>query len=111
MDSIKSPDDRPITEEANFLKLKNVDHVHFWVGNAKHAMFYWWKGFGFKPVAYSGLETGNRQFASYLLESGNARLVLSAPYSPSSEISGHHLAHGDGIKAIAFEVDDVEQAY
>ena len=111
MDSIKSPDDRPITEEANFLKLKNVDHVHFWVGNAKHAMFYWWKGFGFKPVAYSGLETGNRQFASYLLESGNARLVLSAPYSPSSEISGHHLAHGDGIKAIAFEVDDAEQAY
>ncbi len=111
MTSNKSPDKRPITEEANFLKLKNVDHVHFWVGNAKHAMFYWWKGFGFKPVAYSGLETGNRQFASYVLESGNARLVLSAPYNPSSEISGHHLAHGDGVKAIAFEVDDAEQAY
>ena len=49
-------DSRPITEEAEFLKLKNVDHAHFWVGNAKHAMFYWWKGFGFKPVAYCGLE-------------------------------------------------------
>jgi 4-hydroxyphenylpyruvate dioxygenase len=102
---------RPITEEADFLKLKNVDHVHFWVGNAKHAMFYWWKGFGFKPVAYSGLETGNRNFASYVLEAGQARFVVSAPYGPSNEIAGHHLTHGDGIKVIAFEVDDVEQAF
>ena len=104
-------DARPITEEADFLKLKNVDHIHLWVGNAKHAMYYWWKGFGFKPVAYSGLETGNRKFASYVLESGQARFVVSAPYGPSSEIAAHHMVHGDGIKVIAFEVDDVEQAY
>ena len=61
---------RPITEEADFLQIKSVDHVHFYVGNAKHAMYYWWKAFGFKPVAYSGLETGNRDFASYVLEFG-----------------------------------------
>jgi len=58
-----------MTEEADFLQIKSVDHVHFYVGNAKHAMYYWWKAFGFKPVAYSGLETGNRDFASYVLES------------------------------------------
>ena len=27
-------------------------------------MYYWWKAYGFKPVAYSGLESGNRAFAS-----------------------------------------------
>ena len=42
---------RPMTEEADFLQIKSVDHVHFYVGNAKHAMSYWWKAFGFKPVA------------------------------------------------------------
>lgn len=110
MEAVKS-ESRPITQEADFLKLKNVDHVHFWVGNAKHAMYYWWKGFGFKPVAYSGLETGNRKFASYVLESGQARFVVSAPYGPTSELAAHHLVHGDGVKVIAFEVDDVEQAW
>ncbi len=103
--------DRPMTQEGDFLNLKSVDHIHFWVGNAKQAMYYWWKGFGFQPVAYSGLETGNRQFASYVLVSGQIRLVVSAPYSPSSEIAAHHLVHGDGVKVVAFEVNDLAQAY
>lgn len=103
--------DRPMTEEADFLQIKAIDHIHFYVGNARHAMYFWWKAYGFKPVAYSGLETGNREFASYVLESGNARFVLSAPYSPSSELAAHHMVHGDGVKAIALEVDDVEQAW
>jgi 4-hydroxyphenylpyruvate dioxygenase len=102
---------RPMTEEAEFLQIKSIDHVLFYVGNAKQAMYYWWKAFGFKPVAYSGLETGNRQFASYVLESGKIRLVVSAPYGPSSEMAGHHLVHGDGVKVVALGVDDVEQAF
>ena len=53
-------EERPITEEGDFLQIKSIDHVQFHVGNAKHAMYFWWKGFGFTPVAYSGLETGNR---------------------------------------------------
>ncbi len=111
MVQIKSPDTRPITEEADFLKLKNVDHIHLYVGNAKQAMYYWWQAFGFQPVAYSGLETGNREYASYVLESGNIRFVLSAPYGPSHAISGHHALHGDGVKVISLEVDDVAQAW
>jgi 4-hydroxyphenylpyruvate dioxygenase len=102
---------RPITEEADFLQIKAIDHLHFWVGNAKHAMYYWWKGFGFKPVAYSGLETGNRRFASYVLESGKIRFVVSSSYSPTDEIAAHHLLHGDGVKMIALQVADVEDAF
>ncbi|MBK8417577.1 MAG: 4-hydroxyphenylpyruvate dioxygenase [Anaerolineales bacterium] len=100
-----------MTEEADFLQIKAIDHVHFYVGNAKQAMYYWWKAFGFKPVAYSGLETGNREFASYVLESGTARFVVSAPYSPSSPLASHHMLHGDGVKVIAMEVEDAEKAW
>jgi len=103
--------ERPMTEEADFLKINSIDHLHFYVGNAKQAMYYWWKGFGFKPIAYSGLETGNRKFASYVLESGKIRMVVSAAYQPTHEIAAHHLLHGDGIKVVALAVDDVEQAY
>ena len=102
---------RPMTEEADFLQIKSIDHVHFYVGNAKQAMYYWWKGFGFQPVAYSGLETGNRDYASYVLQSGQIRFVISAPYAPSSELAAHHMVHGDGVKVIALEVDDVEKAW
>lgn len=102
---------RPMTAEADFLQIKAIDHVHWWVGNAKQAMYYWWQAFGFKPVAYSGLETGNRQFASYVLESGTIRFAVSAAYHPSSEIAAHQMIHGDGVKMIALAVDDVEQAY
>jgi 4-hydroxyphenylpyruvate dioxygenase len=102
---------RPITEEGDFLQIKSIDHVHFYVGNAKHAMYYWWKGFGFKPVGYSGLETGNREYASYVLESGTARFVVSAPYGPSSPLAAHHMVHGDGVKVIALQVEDVEKAW
>ena len=102
---------RPITEEGDFLQIKSIDHVHFYVGNAKHALYYWWKAFGFAPVAYSGLETGNRDFASYVLQSGKIRFVLSAAYNPASEIAAHHMVHGDGVKTIALEVEDVAQAW
>jgi 4-hydroxyphenylpyruvate dioxygenase len=106
-----STDSRPITEEGDFLQIKSVDHVHFYVGNARHAMYYWWKAFGFTPIAYSGLETGNRDFASYVLQSGQTRFVVSAPYSPSSPLASHHMVHGDGVKVIALEVDNVEKAW
>lgn len=104
-------DTRPMTEEADFLKIKNWDHIHWWVGNAKQAMFYWWKGFGFKPIAYSGLETGNRDYCSYVLESGKIRFVVSSAYQPSSAIAAHHLVHGDGVKYMALQVDDVYSAF
>ena len=108
---VSKPEPRPITEEGDFLQIKSIDHVHFYVGNARHAMYYWWKGFGFKPVAYSGLETGNREYASYVLESGTARFVVSAPYGPSSSLAAHHMVHGDGVKVIALQVEDVEKAW
>ena len=81
--TVSNAESRPMTQEADFLQIKSIDHIHFYVGNARHAMYYWWKAFGFKPIAYSGLETGNRDFASYVLESGRARFVVSAPYAPS----------------------------
>ncbi len=111
MVQVKEPTTRPMTEEGDFLQIQAIDHIHFYVGNAKHAMHYWWKGFGFKPVAYSGLETGNREFASYVLESGKIRIVVSAPYSPSNPMAGHHMLHGDGVKVMAIQVKDVEQAW
>ncbi len=109
--TIREDVSRPITEEADFLKLKDLDHVEFYVGNAFQAAYFWQHAFGFKVVAYSGLETGNRHCASFVLQQGKIRLVFSAAYHPASEVGAQQQLHGAGVKVIAFQVDDVEQAY
>lgn len=107
----KATEARPITQEADFLKLKSFDHVELWVGNAKQAAYFYQHAFGFTPVAYTGLETRNRKHASYVLQQGQIRLVLTAPYHPNSEINAHHMMHGDGARAIALEVPNAAEAY
>ncbi len=95
----------------NDLGLKRIHHVAYLVGNAKQAAFFYRRAFGFTRTAYSGLETGNRKEASYVLEQGKARLVLTTPYGSGSWIAKHLSKHGDGACDIAFEVQDVDAAY
>src|SRR4051794_41573168 len=71
------------------MPLLGIDHVEMWVGNAKQAAYYYVHAFGFKLVAYSGLETGMRDRASYVLQQGRIRLVLTGGLGFRSPISAH----------------------
>jgi 4-hydroxyphenylpyruvate dioxygenase len=93
------------------MPLLGIDHVEFWVGNAKQAAYYYAHAFGFKPVAYSGLETGVRDRASYVLQQGRIRLVFTGGLSSDSPMAEHHRKHGDGVKVIAVAVPDVDHAW
>src|SRR4051795_3720317 len=93
------------------MPLNGIDHVEFWVGNAKQAAFYYTHAFGFKLVAYSGLETGVRDRASYVLQQGRIRLVLTGGLGSGSPMAAHHRSHGDGVKVIAVSVPDVDHAW
>ena len=98
-------------EAQDFLPLKGIDHVEFWVGNAKQAAHYYRALWGFTPVAYAGLETGVRDRASYVMVQNDIRFVFTGPLSPDGEIAEHVHMHGDGVHDIAFAVDDVESAW
>jgi 4-hydroxyphenylpyruvate dioxygenase len=95
----------------DFLPIKDVDHVELYVGNAKQAAHFYRTGFGFSITAYSGLETGERRRASYVMEQGNIRLVLSSALGPDQPISRHVQLHGDAAAVIALSVPDVFSAY
>ncbi len=95
----------------DFLPLKNWDHIEFYCGNAKQSAIYYQYAMGFKLTGYSGLETGNRERASYLLEQGKIRFVLSTPYHPDNFMAEHIRQHGDGVRDIALEVDDAASAF
>jgi 4-hydroxyphenylpyruvate dioxygenase len=95
----------------NPLGLKKIHHVEFYVGNAKQAEFYYRKAFGFSRAAYSGLETGNRETTSYLLKQNNVNFVLTTPLNPEHPAAEHIKKHGDGVRDIAFQVEDADHAF
>ncbi len=95
----------------DFLPLHGTDYVELYVGNAKQAAHFYKTAFGFQSLAYCGLETGVKHKVSYVLQQGKIRLVLTSPYHSNSDIAEHHRLHGDGVKTIAFWVDDAEQAF
>src|SRR5215210_2372379 len=66
----------------DFMPLHGIDHVELWVGNAKQAAYFYTRAFGFREVAYAGLETGVRDRTSHVLKQGRIRLVLTGPLTP-----------------------------
>jgi len=98
-----------LTED--FLPLKGTDHVEFWVGNAKQAAFFYQYAFGFQLVAYAGPETGLKDRASYVLQQGKVRFVVTSALDPDHEISEHNKKHGDGVKYLSLWVDDAEHSF
>jgi 4-hydroxyphenylpyruvate dioxygenase len=98
-------------EAQDFLPLNGLDHVEFWVGNAKQAAHYYRSLWGFTPIAYSGLETGVRDRISYALRQNDITLVVTGALGPDGEIADHVHRHGDGVKDIAFAVDDAAKSW
>jgi 4-hydroxyphenylpyruvate dioxygenase len=96
---------------ANPLRLKTLHHIEFWVGNARQAAYYYRHVLGFSQSAYAGLETRQRAQSSYVLAQGKARLVLTSPQSSRHPAADHVRKHGDGVRDIAFLVEDADWAH
>ncbi|MBV9691857.1 MAG: 4-hydroxyphenylpyruvate dioxygenase [Ktedonobacteraceae bacterium] len=97
--------------EKDFMPIQDFDYLEFYVGNAKQSAYYFSHAWGFTAIAYAGLETGVRDRSSYVLEQGNIRLIVTSSLDPEGEIAEHVKLHGDGVKDVAFRVEDAEQAY
>ncbi|CAN5667770.1 4-hydroxyphenylpyruvate dioxygenase [soil metagenome] len=92
-------------------RLRGVDHLEWWVGGARSFAGFLTSAFGFTPVAYAGPETGRRDRVSYLLRQGRVQMLVSGALDPDSPIARHVALHGDGVRDVAFLVDDVDEAY
>lgn len=96
---------------SNLCPIRGVDHLEFYVGNAKQAASYYAHCFGFSVTAYCGLETGERKVNSYVLEQGDIRFVISSALVSEHAIAKSVLRHGDTIAVVALQVLDVAAAY
>jgi len=91
--------------------LAGIDHVEWWVGNARAFSAFLASAFGFEFVAYAGPETGRRDRVSYVLEQGEVRFLVTGALTPDSPIAEHVRAHGDGVRDVCFRVDDAAAAF
>jgi 4-hydroxyphenylpyruvate dioxygenase len=96
---------------SDFMPLEGWDHIELWVGNAKQAAYFYEHAFGFTRTAYAGPETGVRDRASYVLDQGDIRFVVTSALREDHEIARHACRHGDGVKVIALAVPNATEAY
>lgn len=100
-----------MAQAQDFLPINGTDHIELYVGNAKQAAHFYKTAFGFQSKAYAGPETGVRDRASYVLQQGKIRLVLTTPLKSDHPIADHIRKHGDGVKILALWVDDAYKSY
>ena len=99
------------TTSQDFLPLKGTDHVEFYVGNARQAAYFYRAAFGMSLVAYAGPETGQRDRASYVVQQGKIRFVLTTALRSGNPIADHVARHGDAVRVVALWVDDARAAW
>ena len=97
--------------ETDPLRLIDVDHLRFYVGNAKQSAYFYGHCFGFHLDQYADLTTGSREEASYLLTQGNIRIVLTTGLHNGHPAQSEVQQYGDGVKELAFTVRDATAAY
>jgi 4-hydroxyphenylpyruvate dioxygenase len=97
--------------EKTFLPIKGIDYVECYVGNAAQSAYFYRMALGFTPTASAGLETGLRDRASICVEQGNMRVVLTTALTSESPVAEYVKRHGDGVKDIAFSVDNASVAF
>ncbi|MDQ3952382.1 MAG: 4-hydroxyphenylpyruvate dioxygenase [Actinomycetota bacterium] len=99
-----------MTERHDPFPILGFDYVQFFVGNAKQAAHFY-RGMGFTPVAFMGLETGSRDRVSYAVRQGEVTFVFTGALQPDSPIADHVHRHGDGVHDVALRVPDAEEAF
>jgi 4-hydroxyphenylpyruvate dioxygenase len=93
------------------------DHIHWFVGNARITAEYYVSAFGFERVAFRGLETGYRSAASHVVRRNDIVFVFTSPYLQDAQsefgdtFASHLSKHGDGVKDVAFKVDDCRATF
>ena len=92
-----------------------IDFIEIYSSMAK-ALAYWHsKALGFKILSVKNADTNNLGVSSYLLESHNARIVLTSSYPPyqdsNNEINSFVAKNYCGVKRVTLKVEAVSEVF
>ncbi|HKK76312.1 MAG TPA: 4-hydroxyphenylpyruvate dioxygenase [Saprospiraceae bacterium] len=107
--AIKNNEQSSPTKE--LMPINGVDYIEIFTSNAKQSAYFLKSAMGFQSYAYSGLETGKKDYESFVVAQGKIRIILSSPLRSDTEMGKHIDRHGDGVKVMAMWVDDATLAF
>jgi 4-hydroxymandelate synthase len=93
------------------MKALGVDHLEFYVGDARLTAHYLCTAYGFRVRGQGGPQTGLTGRRSLLLQHGGVRLLLTSGLTPDHPVTQYVARHGDGVAVIALSSDDAEATY
>jgi 4-hydroxyphenylpyruvate dioxygenase len=111
---------------SDLFEVDRFHHVEFWCGDATNTARRFTWGLGMHEVAKSDLSTGNKHFASSVVQSNELVFVFTSPYSNNDDDSNstpplpsftqdkaHKFIrdHGLAVRAIGIRVSDAAVAY
>ena len=108
------------------ISAQRFHHVEYYCGDARTTASRFMFGLGMELCAKSDQSTGNSIHASYVVQSGEMRMLFTAPYGPGisgkstsspfpgfdpSAVQQFHSKHGLAVKAVAIEMSDVQASF
>jgi len=93
------------------MNILEIDHVEFYVGDARQAAFLLCTAFGFRVCGHGGPETGLPGQRSLLLSQGASRVLLTSGLTAEHPACAYVSRHGDGVAVIGMSTDSVAEAY
>ncbi|HYO51304.1 4-hydroxyphenylpyruvate dioxygenase [Archangium sp.] len=93
------------------MNLKAIDHLEFYVEDARKAAHFYSSTFGFRVLGESGPETGVVGRRSFLLQLGTMRMVVTEALTAHDSAAEYVARHGEGVKDIALLTQNVEEAF
>ncbi|GAA1610843.1 4-hydroxyphenylpyruvate dioxygenase [Catellatospora bangladeshensis] len=93
------------------MNILGIDHLEFYVGDARQTAYYLCTAFGFRVCGQGGPQTGLTGQRSLLLQHGDIRIVLTSGLVPEHPATQYVGRHGDGVAIIAFQTDDATGLY
>ncbi len=91
--------------------LKKLAYLELWVDDANSVALSYEKNFGFTRIAEANPETGLFNHVSIALQQGNAKLIITSSLKGQGVVADFVQKHGDGVRDIAFLVDDASDAF
>src|SRR5947209_9795137 len=86
--------------------INHIDHIELIVGNSVQAAQFYKHVFGFNICGYAGPTTRPAGRMSYLVAQNDIRLILTSPTRSDNDIAAYLARHGEGVRDIAFNVED-----
>jgi 4-hydroxymandelate synthase len=93
------------------MTITGFDHIEFYVGDLAEAVSTLLSGYGFRLTGRETPAVAAAGQRSSLFRQGQVKIVLTCATSPDHPAPGYVSRHGDGVAVIAFQTDDVRQAF